>query len=255
MKRRSKAVEVVGVVHPIGAGGGCLGGETLWTMRFRFAAWRPAGGPIDERTLKIEQPGLPREQLDAATAGIKPYQMLRVRLRFTTDPLVAELVEQLGPDKSDKELAAVARKLKKPVTVAHPTLGTLTLDRRFDLWLAHPDWLGRPAELCLPRSATDEPALFDAAARLWTAQKKWDARVRACAAEKLLELKNGLWLGETEKPFTARRFKERMVLEGVRLDPDGSFEFTYADGNLFWGHAIQVWGSLSGGPTDAGIAG
>lgn len=46
-----------------------------------------------------------------------------------------------------------------------------------------------------------------------------------------------------------------MTLEGISVDPDGSFDFWHNDGDLFWGHAIQISGSLVEGPTLANIPG
>jgi hypothetical protein len=50
-------------------------------------------------------------------------------------------------------------------------------------------------------------------------------------------------------------FKARMALESVTVEADGSFQFWYGDGDLFWGHSIQVSGNLAEGPTDASLAG
>jgi hypothetical protein len=60
-------------------------------------------------------------------------------------------------------------------------------------------------------------------------------------------------LREDETPVTPRQFKERMTLESIAVSPNGKFEFTFDDGQLFWGHVIQVSGSLSKGPTNAHI--
>jgi hypothetical protein len=254
-------VEIVGVVHPLGAGGGRAGTEELWTLRFRFEPWRNADGQIEEQQLFLELPKLTDEKLRELTALIKPYDVLRVRVRFPArppDPEVVrvELMELIGTELADKDLNARARRLKKPVTIAHPVLGTLTLNRALDLYETTLDWNSQPIQLYLSRKGCeDEQALFELAERLWKGQKRWDKHVRDFAAQKLLELKNGLWLGEEEKEFTPRRFKQRMTLESIVVNPDGLFEFTYHDGNLFWGHVIQVSGNLSQGATHAGIAG
>lgn len=259
--RKPKAVEVLGIVHPLGAGGGRLGGETRWTLRFSFAAWRRAGGAIEEGRLRLEKPKLDDAQLSAETRRIKPYAVLRVRLRFSATPSVwgdplAEVVEILGKDASDKELNARARQLRKPVTVDHPFFGTVTLNRAHNGYEVEFPWNARPVQLYLSRNGcADEQELFGTAQSLWKQQKKWDKRLRDYAAENLLELKNDLWLGEDEKEFTPTKFKARMKLEAVAVSPGGKFEFTYDDGNLFWGHVIQVSGTVAEGPTVADIAG
>jgi hypothetical protein len=55
--------------------------------------------------------------------------------------------------------------------------------------------------------------------------------------------------------LTAGEFKKRMALDSITVVPDGSFEFWHNDGDLFWGHLIQIRGNVTEGPTDASIAG
>jgi hypothetical protein len=256
-----RPVEIVGVVHPLGAGGGMSRGETLWTLHFSFAVWRGPDGRVEERELRVKKPRLSEKKLREMMRAIRPHDVLRVRLRFPSrqarpEFLQSDLVELLGKERSDKELKARAAQLQKPVKVKHPRLGTFTLNRALDWYEARPDWGGRRVNLHLERKGgADEEALFALAEGFWKQRKKWDRRARDFAAEELLELKNDNWLGDREKEFTPRTFKARMALESVGLSPDGSFEFTYDDGNLFWGHVIQVSGTLAEGPTDADIAG
>lgn len=259
--KRRRAVEVIGVVHPLGAGGGRVGQETRWSLRFSFVAWRQKGGPVEERELGVAQPGLTDDELRAGMQAVRPYDVLRVRLRFEDGPDVrgrvhAELTQLLGTDSTDAELNAVADILRKPVGVEHPVFGAFTLDRALNLYEVEVPWAGRPVQLYLNRDGCkDEAELFETAKTLWNGQKAWDKRVRDYAAAELLELKNGSWLGEDEKEFTPTQFKAKMALQSVAISVGGRFDFTFKDGNLFWGHVIQVSGTLEDGPMDAGIAG
>jgi hypothetical protein len=90
---------------------------------------------------------------------------------------------------------------------------------------------------------------------LWRSQDSWNRRIADYAVQELLPLKNDSWLGEGEAEVTAEQFKACMKLEAVTVNPDGSFEFWHNDGDLFWGHSIQISGSLSEGPTHADIPG
>ena len=90
---------------------------------------------------------------------------------------------------------------------------------------------------------------------IWKQQKAWEEKARSLAVRELLPLKNDLWLGEREKEFSPLRFRKRMTLKSVSIDRKGELEFTFADGNLFWGHVIQVGGSVKKGLTYADIAG
>lgn len=255
-----KPIELVGVVHPLGGGGSRGGRDTLWTFVFSFVAWREPGGPVEERRLWLNKPGLTDAQLDELSGSIRGYDILRVRLAKApaegdNGRLQAQITEIVGPQ-ADAELAARVEELREPVTVDDPTFGTFTLDRGLNWYECEAAWNGETVRLFLSRDGCDDEAeLFDTARKLWKAQKGWDRKLRDLAAKELLGLKNDGWLGEREKKFTAARFKARMTPESVKVSPGGQFEFCFNDGNLFWGHVILVTGSLADGPTDATIAG
>ena len=58
-------------------------------------------------------------------------------------------------------------------------------------------------------------------------------------ADKLLELKNDLWLEEDEKEVTKKDFKDRMKFISLYVFSE-SANFYFDDGDLFWGHTIEV---------------
>jgi hypothetical protein len=237
------------------------GQETLWTLRFSFSVWRRAGGGIEEREVSLRKPNLSDAELRRMMKSIKPYDVLRARVRFaeTADAagrLQAELTGVPEKESSDAELNARAEQLRRPVTVDHPFFGTFTLDRARNWYEVDFPWNSRNVHLYLSRGGCeDEQELFGTARSLWKQQKTWDKRIRDYAAAELLDLKNDLWRGDGEKEFNPAAFKGRMALEAIEVRPGGKFEFTYDDGNLFWGHVIQVRGTLAEGPTHAGIAG
>jgi hypothetical protein len=256
MAKKAKDGVIVGIVDPIGAGGSMSRGETAWTMRFSFQAWREVDGSIQDRPLQLEMPGLSNKRLNELMERVKPDGVLRVRVRFSAKRDKAVLVEIVGPDRKDKELAAKARELKKPVKVKHPVLGTFTLDRALNWYEAKLPWDSHTVELNLERDGCrDEEALFELAAGFWKKRREWGRRMREFAAAELLELKNDGWLQDDEKPLSARRFMQAMRLEAITLNAKGEVDFTYDDGGLFWGHVIQVSGTLKDGPKRAGIAG
>ncbi len=91
-------------------------------------------------------------------------------------------------------------------------------------------------------------------------QADWDERLRVCAARDLLELAND-WASdggcEEHEPeeITREQFMERLEPDAVQISGDGSFDFWFNDGALFWGHSIHVTGSLEGGPEKAEMEG
>ena len=46
-----------------------------------------------------------------------------------------------------------------------------------------------------------------------------------------------------------------MKLESISVRNNGSFDFWHNDGDLFWGHSIQISGNLTDGPKRADIPG
>jgi len=44
-------------------------------------------------------------------------------------------------------------------------------------------------------------------------------------------------------------------LSSITVHPQGTFEFWYDDGDLFWGHSIMISGSIEKGLREAGIHG
>jgi hypothetical protein len=260
-RAKPKTVSVIGLVHPLGAGGASDERGSKWAMNFSFVFWRAGDGPIDTRTLLVSVSNLTTAALDKWMSRIPAGELIRVHLVFKTekkgdDIRRAELVKVAGSDFTDAELTAKAEGYRKPVTVKHPFLGTLTLDRRFNWYEAEVPWNSRPVRLSLSLDdCDDEPALLKSAHDLFKKQKTWDRTVRDFAVQELLDLKNDTWLGDREKKFTPNTFKARMTLETITLNADGEFEFWFHDGNLFWGHSIQISGTLADGPTDADIPG
>jgi hypothetical protein len=191
---------------------------------------------------------------------IKPYTVLHIRAHVAEKTDVGNrlglLVEMLGIDTSDVELNELAMRLQEPVTFRDSVFGTFTLDRRVNWHTAETTWEGKPVALHL---SGDEPEDVEEALKtahaLWQSQDAWHERIRDFATQMLLPLKNNSWLDEDEPEVTPHQFKDRMTLEVVTVYSNGSFEFWHKDGGLFFGHSIKIDGTVSGGPTNADIAG
>jgi hypothetical protein len=252
-------VDVLGVVSPSGVGAGRSGNQELWTLLMTLNPWRVPGGKLDPMVLSVNRP-VTDEELKQFQSMLKPYSVVRLKVHLGKLPGLdlpeALLEEVVGVDISDAELNEKAAELQQPVQFDDSVLGTFTLDRSVDWFTSETTWLGTPVRLSL--SAT-EPAEIESALKtahaLWNEQETWQQRIRDYAVKEMLSMKNDTWLGEDEVEVTADQFKARMTLEAVTIYPDGSFEFWHDDGDLFWGHSIQVAGGIAGGLNDAGIHG
>lgn len=142
------------------------------------------------------------------------------------------------------------------MTLSHSFFGELTLDPTLNWYEVELDWGEKRVQLYL--SMNDCPSadeLFRTAESLWKDQHMWDQRLRKYAADQLLQLKNDAWLDEDEDDVTADAFYQCMTTKSIVVYPHDRFQFTFDDGDLFWGHVIQVSGDLIEGPTGANIAG
>ena len=147
--------------------------------------------------------------------------------------------------------------MKKPVTFDDDLFGTFTLDRRINSFDADTAWNGK--KICLSLSLKekeDDPHRYlETAKQLWADQKNWAAKINDFAAEELLELKNFSWLDDNEEEVTKTEFLLKMKLETITINSDGSFTFWHDDGNLFFGHSIEITGNLKDGLKSADIPG
>ena len=198
-----------------------------------------------------------KEDLSALQEKLSPYVVVRVRARIGESPFKGhqgQLEAFIGVDASDAELNQHAEQLQKPVTLEDAIFGTFTLDRRVDWFTAEVVWDGKPILLNLSES-TEVRETLRMAHLLWERQDEWNRRIRDFAVQKLLSLKNDNWLDEDDAELTPDEFKDRMTLDSITMNADGSFDFWHNDGDLFWGHSIQIGGNLSEGPKYADIPG
>ena len=257
-------VDVRGVVDASGAAGGSVG-DKAWDLIYHFAAWRVGGGPVQTRPrLRLLQP-IAKAELSRLRAEVRPCAVWHVRATIAAEAsahgwLLARVVERVGVEPADAELTAIAEQLQQPVVVDDPQFGPLTLDRRSNQFRGEVEWNGRRVGLTIPATSDAQAIAADmlAVARaLWTNSAAWQRRVQAFAAARLLPLKNGTWLGDDEAEVSTEEFVSRMRLKSISIDDadDGRFTFWHDDGDLFWGHAIQITGTLANGPTEADIPG
>lgn len=252
-------VDVLGVMEAAGVSGHRSAGEERWTLIFGFASWRIAGGPLRTDELIVRRKVRERE-IDKYRLLVEPNSVTRIRARVVEDSLYgrpdALLFRVLGQDDSDAELNAEVKRLQRPVKLKDPTFGTFELDRGIDRFIGRASWNGRRVRLMI---AAGESIDFErgllAARSLWRKQKSWNTKILAYAARELLPLKNQSWREVDERPLTAREFQARMKLNTISVSPDGSFEFFYDDGDLFWGHSIEVDGIVDEGLSRASLVG
>jgi hypothetical protein len=257
--KHTATTEVLGLVAATGAGGSKLKGEEQWTVRFKLENWKYLEeGLLKNKNLTVQRT-VTEEQLSEFRDVIDPYTPYHLKVKIVENSELSgaqAYLEDLISKSDDEELLALATELQKPVTFNDELLGKFTLDRTVDWFESETIWDKETIHLNLTVDERgNESASLKIAKKLWEDQEVWSEKIIDFAVKKLLDLKNDTWLDEDESELTAVQFIERMTLEAIAVYPDGKFEFWHNDGDLFWGHSIQISGNINDGPTDADIPG
>lgn len=245
-------LSVLAVTGANGFGGGKTGEEELWTASIGLTAWMEEDSPDihrgefvlsaigDDQLLEILRQRTPRDFI------------VKFRGRVSEDGRRLLLLDLPEPG-FDPDLKAILEEQKKPVTFEEEGLGVFTLNRQVNWFQTETDWLGTEISLVFDKDE-DRAACVQNAKTLLASAADWDRRVREYAAGALLDSAND-WAEDGEEPITREQFMERMEPESVEVRADGSFEFWFADGEMFYGHSIHVSGDLTGGPSAAQMEG
>lgn len=171
--------------------------------------------------------------------------------------LVVEVLEENIPCSALDEVLAEYR---KPVVLNDEELGELSLDKDLDMFEGEVLWRGEQICLSLEVDAADEDTWADArrAMKVMLAeQDRWDRDMRASAARELTDLACE-WResADEEVPeITEESFACRIELRNIAMDADGSFSAYFDDDDMFFGHCVTAYGTLTDGVTAANMEG
>jgi hypothetical protein len=246
---------LIGLVDAGGSGGGSVGQSNQWSLIFHLAGWRHPGSEVVTGKRRCELP-VSKDDLHSLMDLVGPYAIVEAEIDDESTAAVTKLRRIVRAGAGDSELEQLARQLQEPIALHDATLGRLEYDRKYGWFAGRAEWCGQAVEVSLsctrPEDAT---AVLEAATRLFKEQEQWHRRVQEYAVEQLLPLKNGSWLDEDEEEMSADEFLSKMSLESISVDEVGDFTFWHDDGDLFWGHAIQISGDFTNGLTQADIPG
>ncbi len=227
------------------------GEDELWTVRVPLTAWmdefdavvhnQPASLEIlaDDRLLGYLIQRLPRNFI------------LKAKVRPALEGDVFQLVDMPEPG-FDPELKAILDEQVKPVTLDGGALGIFTLNPGVDQFQAEVKWLEQPVLLAFDRGQEEKGALDTAAALLADADN-WDKRLRAFAAERVVEQVNDMSQEDEEgQPLTVDELAEALEPEQVQVDGAGSVTL-WLGGDLLYGRSIRVDATLAAGPAEAAL--
>ena len=231
-------------------------------------------GKADLREGRLNWP-LTKEEMntDRGWGRFQKGQICRIKMRKLQDAFVPAqtspeqfnswaVLEVMELAASCPQLETVWEEYQKPVTIADGQLGALKLNREFGQLEGSILWNGVEISLFLeidPEERSSWDTACSAAQQLVTNSEHWDRTMREFAAAKLTQLA-GEWQAEDDEsesavPITQERFAARITLTELSVTSEGEFTAYYDDDDLFWGHAIEVCGSLDEGCTSADITG
>ena len=171
--------------------------------------------------------------------------------------LIVEVLEEDAPCPALEEVLADYR---RPVVVVDEVLGELTLDKDLDMFEGEVLWRGEQIGLSLEVDVANEGTWADARRamkEMLAEQDRWDGDMRASAARELTELACE-WheSADEEVPeITEESFARRIELRSIAMDADGSFSAYFDDDDMFFGHCVTAYGTLTDGVTAANMEG
>jgi hypothetical protein len=196
------------------------------------------------------------------------------KLQLTPTSVVCFLIQDLEPTErgthtaglvemgvlgaTDPEMEAAAAALRVPIVLQTETLGALRLDRRVGRFEGEITYSERTVQLSIPSvrdSAEVDAGALAVAVQLVANLSSLDQAASLFAASRLVELKNDSWLGEDEEEVSEADFQQRLALAAVSAEADGEVSLYYDDGDLFFGHSIDVRGVVGGEFHDASLSG
>lgn len=241
---------ILAVTGANGFGGGRAGKEKLWRASIGLTAWMEEDSPDIHRGEFVLSTIADDQLLEHLQRRVPRDFIIKFKGRVSEDGKGLLLLDLPEPA-FDPDLKAILEEQKKPVTFWEAGLGTFTLNRQVDWFETELDWLGAEISLVFDQDENRADCVMNAKALLADAAG-WDRRVREYAADDLLASAND-WAEDGE--ITREQFIQRMELESIEIRADGSFEFWFADGDMFYGHSIHVSGDMEHGPDDASMEG
>lgn len=250
-KYESDLSDIVGVVSPESQGGWPRS-DDYEIHNFELASWRHAATDELQSALTVLRP-VPVDS--DYFADFEEGDILRMRVLLSVDQTRAIVAEVIDDDFNAPELAVIANELAQPVEIESERFGKLVLDRRVNWFRGTVVWGGREVRISFDADkALDISGQLQTAQTLFDGEQDWQRKIEAFAVKEMLSMAND-WRDEGATPITEQEFLDRMKLESISIQPDGEFEFWHSDGDLFYGHSIQISGSIEKGLTHSDIPG
>ena len=167
------------------------------------------------------------------------------------------LEEIIGPETTDQELLAWAKKMHGPESFDDEFFGKF--QRGMARWyMVRARWRSVEVDLVLDTGSErlDLPTLVTAARSLWEVSDSWDRKIRECVMKHQAELRKDAWIPDEEPFVSVEEINRKLSIAHININTINGIQWIDVginDGGLFGGEFIWVWGKFSEGPTSAHI--
>lgn len=256
-----EVVEIAAVTGPAGIGAGRASSSALWTVFIPLIAWKElgGGGSAVQEALRLQWVADDKEWQKTRNI-LAANTVVRLEVRRGVQHKEMMLVKVVDAAYRDDEMERILQEALQPVYYEDELLGTFELNKTVKTFEKDIVWGDQEGTLYFDWDEDEGKmkASLETAYELIRNQTEWDARMRAYAAEKLVELANE-WLPDDDEAgideITEEMFVKLMAFSSISVNPEGDFEVYFDDGDLFGGHAIIVSGHKNGTFKSAQIAG
>lgn len=244
-----------GLVDESGAGGVLNKGD-LWTLVFTILAYSENGSDLVEEEITVHKVSTQAE-MKKMMNQIEPLSILKFTGEILEEKGRRKIVmnDLMNSKRQNRKFNEFIKNRTKSVHFDSELFGQLTLERAYDWYVGTGEW--NTHKITINYSSQDHNAqkVEEFAKKIISDQEGWNAKIETGIIKDLLDLKNSTWLDEDESTISEQEFLDKIALEMIVFYDDGTFEFWYNDGDLFWGHSIQVDGSIQAGVDRATIVG
>lgn len=148
----------------------------------------------------------------------------------------------------------------KPIVINDDVSGELTLNKEYEVFEGYINWDGKVISLMLEVDVDDNSTwdqISKSAKEMIIQLEQWDKKMREFSSKKLTVLANQ-WASDEKDiiaPITEDDFANRISISELVFSSDDAFSVMYDDDEMFWGHAIEVQGTLEKGIESSNIIG
>ncbi|MDR1800487.1 MAG: DUF2262 domain-containing protein [Lachnospiraceae bacterium] len=168
------------------------------------------------------------------------------------------VVKVIRKNVSNDALNEVLKEYLKPVILTDDILGEFKLNKDYGWFEGDFQWLGEKVSVSFDYvDIVDRETWTQALGALrvlYNEQTQRDAEFREFAARALTETANE-WADEGAAQITREDFTKKIGLSEINVNPEGDFTAYYDDGDLFYGHIIEIKGNVEDGLKEANISG